>query len=181
MSLKEYLKEAFGDAYTEEIDTKVGQELGAGYIPKQTYTEQSTKLKNLEAQSAEQTKQLETLKKSAGDNAELLKQIETFKAENQTLKETQEKELQSIRFEYALDSALTSAGAKSAKAVKGFLDVSKLTLDGENIIGLKEQIDSVKKSDAYLFEEKQDKAPGGNPPGADDKKRTERPKGQVFL
>ena len=51
MSLKEYLKEKFGDAYTDDIDKGVGKEHGADYVPKATYAEQATKLKNAEALS----------------------------------------------------------------------------------------------------------------------------------
>ena len=181
MGIKEYLKEKLGDAYTAEIDTEVGKQLGSDYVPKNLYAEQTQKLKSFEAQSSELTKQLDEVKKSAGDNAELQKQIDGFKAENAALKENHEKALAGLRFEYALDSALTGAGAKNAKAVKGFLDVSKLSLDGENIIGLKEQLDDVKKSDAYLFDEKQSTAPGGNPVPFGGKDKPERPKGQVFL
>jgi len=181
MGIKEYLKEKFGDAYTSDIDTEVGKQIGADYVPKHVYAEQGTKLKNFETQATDQAKQLDELKKSAGDNAKLQEQIETFKADNAAQKENHDRELQALRFNYALDSALTKVGAKSVKAVKGLLDASKLSLDGENIIGLKEQIDEVKKSDAFLFEETKEPGPGGNPLKPGEKAKPERPKGQVFL
>ena len=181
MGIKEYLKETLGDAYTDDIDKEVGKQLGADYVPKHTYAEQSTKLKNAETQNAEASKQLDELKKAAGNNADLQKQIETFRTENTQLKESHEKELQGIRFDHALSSALTASGAKNARAVKGFLDMEKLSLDGENIIGLAEQLDAAKKDAPYLFEEKEESGIGGNPPKPGEKGKPERPKGQVIL
>ena len=43
--------------------------------------------------------------------------------------------------------------AKSAKAVKAFLDMEGLKLNGEEIVGLKEQLEKIKAENGYLFED----------------------------
>ncbi|WP_368488391.1 phage scaffolding protein [Clostridium sp. BJN0013] len=68
-------------------------------------------------------------------------------------------------FNIALDAKLTTVGARNPKVLKGLLDLGKLTLeDNGNFIGLREQVEAVKESDGYLFEEDNSQNnPGGNP------------------
>jgi hypothetical protein len=59
-----------------------------------------------------------------------------------------------LRFDHALDGALTTAKAKNAKAVKALLDMNGLKLneaDG-SIVGLEDQLKKVRESADYLFE-----------------------------
>lgn len=59
-----------------------------------------------------------------------------------------------LKFDHALDGALTGAKAKNAVAVKALLKVSELKLseDGQSIIGLDDQLKKVKEANDYLFE-----------------------------
>lgn len=63
------------------------------------------------------------------------------------------KQLSALKFDHALDGALTGAKARNAKAVKALLqsDALKLQEDG-SIMGLKEQLETIKKDNDYLFE-----------------------------
>lgn len=69
--------------------------------------------------------------------------------------EDAKKQLDAQKFEFAIDRALAGCGARSAKAVRGLLDQSKLTLadDGE-LIGLDKQLEALRKGEdtAFLFE-----------------------------
>ena len=49
-------------------------------------------------------------------------------------------------------SALANVGAKNPKAVKALLDLEKISLDGENLIGLSDQVKILEESDPYLFD-----------------------------
>lgn len=63
-------------------------------------------------------------------------------------------EVSRLKFEHALDMALTGAKAKNAKAVKALLEMDKLKFneaDG-SIIGLDEQLKKVREDADYLFE-----------------------------
>ena len=48
---------------------------------------------------------------------------------------------------------MVGSGAKSTKALRGLLDVSKVKLDGETLTGLDEQIKTIKTDNEYLFGE----------------------------
>ena len=45
-----------------------------------------------------------------------------------------------------------NAKAKNVKSVKANLDLDKIKLDGDKLLGFDDQIEALKKSDAYLFD-----------------------------
>lgn len=66
-------------------------------------------------------------------------------------------DLAAVKLDSAVNMALVEAKARNPKLAKAALDMSVIKLDGENLLGLTEQLDSLKKSDAYLFEAEQTK------------------------
>lgn len=146
---------------------KASQEELKAYVDKSKYDETIEENKTLKTQVTDRDKQLETLKASAGDNEELKKQIETMKQQNAEQEKAHKAELSQLKLDNAIDTALTAAGARNTKAVKALLDVSKVKLgeDGK-LSGWDEQLAAVRKSDAYLFTEKQKANFRGFQPGA---------------
>lgn len=142
------------------------KELG-GYVEKSKHDEVVEENKTLKTSVSDRDKQLETLKGSAGDNEELKKQIEAMKQQNADQEKAHKAELAQMKLDNAIENALTAAGAKNGKAVKALLDVSKVKLgeDGK-LTGWDEQIKAIQKSDAYLFNAKQQNNFRGFQPGA---------------
>lgn len=64
-------------------------------------------------------------------------------------------DITAIKLDSAVNMALVNAKAKNPKLAKAALDMSVIKLDGEKLIGLTEQVDALKESDAYLFETEQ--------------------------
>lgn len=62
------------------------------------------------------------------------------------------KEIEALRFDTALSSALTSARARNPKAVRALLNVDALKQTESGIVGLNEQLEAIKKDNGYLFE-----------------------------
>lgn len=143
---------------TEEQAKKVMASLDGNFVTKTRFNEVNEENKTLKKSVSDRDKQLEELKKSSGDNAELKKQIETLQQQNAEQKKTHEAELNQLKLDNAVDTALTVAGAKNNKAVRSLLDVNKIKFgeDGK-LTGLDDQIKSIQKSDSYLFAEKQQK------------------------
>ena len=86
----------------------------------------------------------------------LREQIATLQADNKTKDETHAAEIKQLKIDSAVLTALTGAKAKNNTAVKALLkdlDKAEFAEDG-TIKGLAEQIESLQKSDAYLFESK---------------------------
>lgn len=138
-----------------------------GYVEKSKHDEAVEENKTLKAQVTERDKQLETLKASAGDNEELKKQIETMKQQNADQEKAHKAEMAQLKLDNAMEAALTAAGAKNNKTVKALLDLSKVKLgeDGK-LAGWDDQIKAIQKSDAYLFNVKQQNHFKGFQPGA---------------
>ncbi|WMJ79543.1 phage scaffolding protein [Clostridium sp. MB40-C1] len=100
------------------------------------------------------------LKKSNKDNEALQTKVGDY----ETKVKNYEKKIQDMQFNYALEGALKGANVRNTKALKALLNLENVKLDGESLIGLKDQLDSLKESDSYLFaEEQQNKFSGIKP------------------
>lgn len=149
---------------TEDQAKKVMDSLDGNFVTKTRFNEVNEENKTLKQSVADRDKQLEDLKKSSGDNAELKKQIETLQQQNAEQQKAHEAELKQLKLDNAIDTALTAAGAKNVKAVKPFIDTTKIKLgDDGKLTGLDEQLKEVQKTEGYLFAEKQQTFKGFQP------------------
>ena len=165
--LKELLKKAgIEEGKLEGTIADINKELPKYFIPKDKYNEAAEAKKKLEADIDERDKQLEQLKNAAGNSEELKAQIEQLQAENQKAAEEWQAKMAQMQLDFALERALAAAKAKNAKAVKALLDLEKVKLDGEQLLGLDDQLKAIQQSDAYLFGESGKVGSGTNPPGA---------------
>ena len=166
-------KELISLGVTEELAEKVANSLKDSYVPKIQLDEKNAELETLKKSVREHEKQLEELKKTAGNNEALTKQIADLQAQNAEQKKAHEAEMNQLRLDNAINTALTTAGAKNMKAVRSLIDNSKLKLgeDGK-VAGLDDQIAALQKSDAYMFHDKKTTFKGfqpGNPAVPPDK------------
>ena len=145
----EWLKTILGDAYTEDIDKKVAAEIGKAFVARADYNSLNESKKTLDATLKERDAQLEELKKIDAEG--LQAKIAELQTANEKAKTDYEKALAETKFSSALELALSTSGAKSAKALRGFLDMVKIKLDGDKLLGLDEQIEAVRKEHDYLF------------------------------
>jgi hypothetical protein len=126
------------------------------YIPKARFDELNEAKKKAEKDVTDRDKQLEDLKKSSGDAEALKKQIETLQGENKTAKEKYEADLKELTLTNAIKSALTGK-VHDEGMTAGLIDKAKLVIDGDKVVGLDEQLMTLKESKAFLF-----KPEGGN-------------------
>jgi len=154
MKKEDLIKLGLTEEQAEKVAELFAEEL-KGFIPKFRFDEVNEAKKKLEEELKNRDKQLEELKKI--DVEGLKAEIEKLQKENQDAKKQYEAELSQIRLNNAIEMALVAAKAKNIKAVKALLDLSKIKLDGENLIGFKEQVDVLKQADdsKFLFEETQ--------------------------
>ena len=62
-----------------------------------------------------------------------------------------QKQLDAYKLQSAVDERIKSAGAKNNAAAKALLDLSSVCFEGGELKGLDEQLEQVKKENAYLF------------------------------
>lgn len=124
-----------------------------------------TQIEGYKGQLQDRDKQLEDLKKVDAEG--LQAKIDELQETNKTQKTEHEAQLQKQAFEYKLESTLSGAKAKNAKAVKALLDLDTIKLDGDTLKGLDSQLEALKKSDAYLFDGDKPEVKGVKPADSD--------------
>ena len=165
----EWLKAILGDGYTEDIDRKISAEIGKGFVAKADFNAVNEAKKNLENALKERDGQLDGLKNSAGDNAQLKKTIDELQKANAEQLKAHEAEIAQLKLDSAVDAVLTAAGAKNIKTVRALLDLAKIKQGEDGTLdGLDEQLSAVRKSDGYLFAEKQHSFKGFQPGASKD-------------
>lgn len=187
-----WLEPILDDAYTEEIDKKISEEIGKGFVARADFNEVSAAKKQLEKDVAARDAQLESLKAENGDAAALRTQIEDLQKQNAASKADYEAQLAQVRIDAAVEAACMAAGAKNNTAVKAlladFLKNAKLADDG-TVEGLENELADMAKAEgtAFLFESGNGSAqfrgmtpgnPGGNTPPAE-KKLSEMSYGEI--
>ena len=149
-------EELIAKGLTEKQAKFVMTSLDGNFVTKTRFNEVNEEKNALKKTLVERDKQLEELQKSTGDVTALKDQITALQTQNAEQQKAHEAEMAQVRLDNAIETGLTAAGAKNAKAVKALLDVSKLKLgDDGKVSGLDEAIKAIQKSDAYLFTEKE--------------------------
>ena len=119
-----------------------------------------SEIETLKGQVKDRDGQLETLKNSTGDVESLKEEIQKLQDNNKVKDEEHAAEIKPLKIDSAVEKALGLAKAKNPLAVKALLkDLDKAELDEDGTIkGLSEQIESLQKSESYLFEAKEQKS-----------------------
>lgn len=113
---------------------------------------------SIKSQLSEANKQIEEFGKLDYDGVK--KAADDYKAKFEQAQADSKKQLDEMRFNHALDGALTGAKARNVKAVRALLETEKLKLNKDgSLTGLSEQLDALKKDNAYLFEDEKQDAP----------------------
>lgn len=150
----EWLKKILQDAGVENVDDlegKISKELPKYFKPAKEFNDVSEKLKTA-------NKEIETLKTT---NTNIQTEYDNFKkgaisqtdyeAKKKEIEDNSKAEIEAIRLDSKIDLAINNAKAKNVKSVKANLDLKKIKLDGDKLLGFDDQIEALKKSDAYLF------------------------------
>ena len=91
-------------------------------------------------------------KELEGKNVSLINNFGGEYALKSDLEAEHNEKLNKILFDNALKSELEKCGAKSIKALKGFLEPEKMSLENGVLKGFSEQISQIKKENGFLFE-----------------------------
>ncbi len=163
--LKELLKKA-GVENVDDLENKIAKELPKHFKPAKEFNEINEELKVVK----EEKKTLEDDKKKIEDEYNNFKKGSIsqtdYEAKKKEIEDNSKAEIDKVRLESKIDLAINNAKAKNVKSVKANLDLEKIKLDGDKLLGFDDQIEALKKSDAYLFEidKKVDKGVDDNNP-----------------
>ncbi|KXG78279.1 phage scaffolding protein [Thermotalea metallivorans] len=161
MNLKELLGEELYNQIAAALkgkgpdgkDLEVAVINDGSYFPKAKFDEINEERKELKSQLEERDKQLKELKVKVQGNEELTAKIVELENLNKQTKEEYEAKMAALKKETAIELKLKDEKAKNVKAVRALLDLDKVNLDGDNLIGLDEQLKALKEKESYLFGE----------------------------
>lgn len=151
------LKELLGEDLYDQVKERIGTtEIAVvdpdnPMVPKRRLDEVILERNRYKDLAAEHENQLNDLKVGLKDNDSLKAQIADLLAKNSKASEEYEAHLKEQRYSFAIERAVGKAGARNIKAVIALLDKSKISPDGENLLGFDAQIAALKESDPYLF------------------------------
>ncbi|WXR61225.1 phage scaffolding protein [Peptostreptococcaceae bacterium AGR-M142] len=170
MDLLTYLKKVLGDkegqaAYDKikadkENTLIVDDKEKSKYVEKEKLDDANKNISDYKKEIKKRDEQLKDLQDKVKEDTDLNEEIEKLKKENKEATEKYEADLKEKDFNYALERALTDSKVKNPKAVKALLNLDNIKVDGDDLIGFKDQIEKLKESDSYLFNA-EDNNPGG--------------------
>lgn len=146
MNKEELLKLGLSEEQTEKV-LSVNAEQLKGFIPKSRFDEVNNTKKQLEKDLKDRDVQLENLKNSSGDLETMKQTIENLQRDNKAAKDNFEAELAKFKLESAIDTTLLGSNVINTRAVKALLDMDKIKLDGDVLIGINEQIEALKNAE----------------------------------
>lgn len=134
----------------EEEITALIDEAKAGYVLKEEYDVLKGQVSVYEEKTKELSNTVKTLQKDVDASEALKLKLEDLQ-NNLTAKD---KEIEKVKFDYKLEAKMKEVGAKNIKAIKALIDMEQVKLgeDG-NLEGFDTQIEALKDTDAYLFED----------------------------
>lgn len=156
------------DEQIESVMAKNGAEVAALNTQITTLKSEKSQLENdkqvLEKEKGEKEKALNELQKNSITKEEYDKKVKE-------IEDNAKKEHSDYIFNELLKTAFKDAKVRNTEnninAVKGSLDLTKITTDkeGKSLIGIKEQLDALKKTDPHFFETKVGGSQQGEPDG----------------
>ncbi|MCR1902298.1 phage scaffolding protein [Ligilactobacillus apodemi] len=154
---REFLKEhGLSDEQITSVMTEHGKTVSELTNNVQTLTNERN---NFKAQVTDRDKQLDDLKRNAGDNEALQQQIKKLQDDNKAASKDYETKLASQEKEFKIQNALRDAKARNVTAVQALLKTDDITVGDDNKLnGLDNQLEEIKKSNPFLFDDEPQQA-----------------------
>lgn len=148
----DWLKEILKDLENaEELQKSITKGIGENFVSKADFNAVNETKKRLEGDIKDRDKQLEDLKKVDAEG--LRAEIERLQGENKTTKEKYEADIKDLTLTNAVKLAIAGK-VHDESIVSGLLDKSKLIIgDDGKVVGLDEQINTLKEGKSFLFKE----------------------------
>lgn len=87
--------------------------------------------------------------------------VDKLRGDLEALQNKYDADVGAARLNGALDAALLTAKARDPKAVKPFLEMDKLKLDGDKLLGLEDQLKTLRAEKSFLFDLEPERQRGG--------------------
>lgn len=136
----------------EQIE-KIVDDYGKNYVSKGQFNQKNEESKTLKGELDNYKNEIDKLKKDNKDNQSLVEQIDALKNQATEREKTYKAQAKQMQVNNLVELSLIKNKAKNTTAAKALLkDLDKAEIVDGDIKGLSEQIEDLKKSDAYLFD-----------------------------
>lgn len=145
--LSDEVKNKYKDADMEDVSD-------GKYVSKERFNQVNENAKEYKKQVAERDKQIKSLKEEYKDVEGLKEKVELLEADNKKKDEEYQSQIDTINRNNILEKELSKYSIKDDKAskyIKSLLDNDKLKFTDEGIVGLKDQMETIKKENDFLF------------------------------
>lgn len=169
----EFLKQHLGEALYDEVADKLKDksvklaDLSTGeYVAKKKFEDEQQKVKTLIGERDKLDESLQALQKLNPE--EMQKQIDTLTQQRDSQKADFENQIAHIKKGTKIKDEIMKANPYDASDIMALIDLDKISVEGEELVGFSEQMDAIKESKTYLFvnEQAANTGGGGNPSNA---------------
>lgn len=148
--------ETYAAIEAETKDSKIKlMDLSAGqYVSEDKYKDLEIQLDRVNSALADKTAEYDSLKSKAGDNAELKNEIERLKTEHaDTINGLKTDYAKQLKRSAVINEIERKYHPKDVTDIMPHIDMEKISIDNDNVVGLTEQMTPLTESKAYLFGE----------------------------
>ena len=149
MDIKDLLVK-YGMKLEEDKATAFDEEFRKIFKHKSEIATAQATAEQLKEQLTAANQQIEEFKSLDVDG--IKKAADEWKAKAEKAEQDAKDSITAMKRDYAVDNALNTAKAKNLKAVKALLNMDAVTLTDAGLVGLDEQLKTVKAENAYLFD-----------------------------
>ena len=160
-------KELMNRGLSEEHADIVVDMIKDSFVPLYRFNEINEKMKTYKSKSEELDEEVKALTSKVEDTEKLKADMQKLKDENARAAGEHLAALASLKKSNAIDAGLRDSKAKNVKAVKALLDLDKITLEGDTLTGLEEQVKALMENDnsKFMFDTATEYTPKGANPG----------------
>lgn len=152
----DFLKEILGDAYTEDIGTRVSEEVGKRFVEKSELDARDNELKAAKDQLADAAKTIESLQEEGKDLEAVRKEAEEYKARAQQAEKDAAAQLEEYKFETWWNGQVSANKGRNAAVMRTLAGEEKmqaLRASTNRDADAKALFEQLKKDSAYAFED----------------------------
>lgn len=128
----------FANKVNENKNIKLANLADGGYVDKRKFDDSEISRKNAEKLLSEANQKLEGYDPN-------------WKSEVEKANNAAAEQIKKIKLDNAISTALTAANVRDHATITPLLNMDKVAMDGEVLVGLTDQINDLKESHAYLF------------------------------
>lgn len=155
------------ESETKDSPIKLADLHSGEYVSKAKYSGLETELENTKTALANKTADYDTLSEKAGDNQSLKDEIEKMKTAHQTEISNLNAAHQKTEKSDKVRAAIANYHPKDVNDIMPHIDMEKITVDGDKLTGFTEQIEPLKESKGYLFDNGSERRRNGLEHGGD--------------